>query len=426
MRALPVYIFYFWILSIYFDRFLIRKELSWVYKFVVWILFFVLQLILLSRINQLLILFIFNGLLITLLGYLLYHGSIRSIIFLSIIGCATGMLSEIIVAFTFQLLRYPVEDMIFTGIVASRLILLSMVHAISIYQHQRAHNTPSSLCWFLLICITFISIFIIHTVFYLNQSSNSTAGDILSFVATLFLLLMNISFYIFYNNLADAANKQIENYMMDHQLKHYEELRANGKAQLEHFQREKHNLKNQLLAIRAYALHGQDTEIIDFINKLLSDPDFGLTPLSICENLLLDTLLSSKINIAKEHDINYTWDISVPAQLPIENTDLCILIGNAIDNAFDACMQDDMPSKLVHITIKYKSNRFYCCFENTFSHKLITSQNTMFASTKTDIPNHGHGLPSIHNIVNKYNGLLDINTESNLFTLSIILHLRPF
>ena len=118
MRALPVYIFYFWILSIYFDRFLIRKELSWVYKFVVWILFFVLQLILLSRINQLLILFIFNGLLITLLGYLLYHGSIRSIIFLSIIGCATGMLSEIIVAFTFQLLRYPVEDMIFTGIVA--------------------------------------------------------------------------------------------------------------------------------------------------------------------------------------------------------------------------------------------------------------------------------------------------------------------
>lgn len=424
MRILPVYIFYFWILSIYFDRFLIRRNIPRTCKLIVWILFFVLQLLLLSRIRQLLILFILNGLLIASLGYLLYQGSIKRIIFLSIIGCATGMLSEITVAFAFQLLKYPVEDMVFTGIVASRLILLSMVHAISIYQHQRAHDTPSTLCWVLLICITFISIFIIHTVFYLNQSSVSKDGDILSFVATILLLLMNISFYIFYNSLADAANRQIKNYIMDHQLKHYEELRTNTKAQIEHFKREKHNLKNQLLAIRAYALQGQNTEIIDFINRLLSDPDFGLTPLSICENLLLDTLLSSKINIAGEYNIKYTWDISVPPQLPIDNTDLCILIGNAIDNAFDACMQDDTQSKLVHISIKYKAGRFYCCFENTFSHKLNTSQSSMPASTKADIASHGFGLPSIRSIVSKYNGLLDISTEGNLFILSIILHIR--
>ncbi len=421
---IAVYIFYFWILLIYFERFLIPKELSWKRKLTIWIFFFISQMLVLSQIEEALLLSGINCVLTALIGYTLYQGSAKKIIFLSVIGCAIGMLTEVFVAFLLQLFEYSIDGTITVGLIVSRVILLSMVHALSIYQHQRAHDNPSLLCWVLLICVTFSSIFIIHTIYYLRQYSHSVLGDFLSFTASLLLLLTNISFYIFYNNLADAANKQIENYMMDHQLKHYEELRANGKAQLEHFQREKHNLKNQLLAIRAYALHGQDTEIIDFINKLLSDPDFGLTPLSICENLLLDTLLSSKINIAKEHDINYTWDISVPAQLPIENTDLCILIGNAIDNAFDACMQDDMPSKLVHITIKYKSNRFYCCFENTFSHKLITSQNTMFASTKTDIPNHGHGLPSIHNIVNKYNGLLDINTESNLFTLSIILHLR--
>ncbi len=422
MRILPVYIFYFWILSIYFDRFLIRKELSQIRKITVWTLFFIMQLILLSGVRRLLLLFILNGLLITSLACLLYQGAVRKILFLSMIGCATGMLSEIFVAFAFQLLRYPVEDLVFAGIVASRLLLLSMVHAISIYQHQRAHDTPSLLCWFLLICITLFSIFIIHAVFYLNQSIDSAVGDILAFTATILLLLMNISFYIFYNSLADAANRQIENYRMEHQLKHYEELRANGKAQVEHFKQEKHNLKNQLLAIRAYALLGQDSEIIDFINRLLSDPDFGLTPLSICENLLLDTLLSSKINIARECDIEYTWEVSVPAQLPIDNTDLCVLVGNAIDNAFDACMQDKMPSKLVHITIKYKSGRFFCCFENTYAHKLVSSRDKIFASTKTDIPNHGYGLPSIHGIIQKYNGLMDINTEGNRFILSIILH----
>lgn len=385
-------------------------------------LFFIAQLLVLSQIREALLLFVANFLLTALIGYTLYHGSVKKVLFLSAIGCAVGMLTEIFVAFSLQLFENSLESSIAVGLIASRLLLLSMVHAVSIYQHQRAHDTPSLFCWILLLCITFFSIFIIHTIYYLKQYSDSSFGNLLSFISAILLLLMNISFYIFYNSLADAANRQIENYRMEHQLKHYEELRANGKAQVEHFKREKHNLKNQLLAIRAYALQGQDAEIISFINRLLSDPDFGLTPLSICENLLLDTLLSSKINIAREYDIKYTWDISVPAQLPIDNADLCILVGNAVDNAFDACMQDKMPSKLVHIAIKYKSGRFFCCFENTYAHKLVSSRDKIFASTKTDLPNHGHGLPSIRGIVHKYNGLLDINTEGNRFILSIILH----
>ncbi len=417
-----VYIFYFWILSIYFERFLLPKKLPRRRKLIIWMLFFIAQLLVLSQIREALLLFVANFLLTALIGYTLYHGSVKKVLFLSAIGCAVGMLTEIFVAFSLQLFENSLESSIAVGLIASRLLLLSMVHAVSIYQHQRAHDTPSLFCWILLLCITFFSIFIIHTIYYLKQYSDSSFGNLLSFISAILLLLMNISFYIFYNSLADAANRQIENYRMEHQLKHYEELRANGKAQVEHFKREKHNLKNQLLAIRAYALQGQDAEIISFINRLLSDPDFGLTPLSICENLLLDTLLSSKINIAREYDIKYTWDISVPAQLPIDNADLCILVGNAVDNAFDACMQDKMPSKLVHIAIKYKSGRFFCCFENTYAHKLVSSRDKIFASTKTDLPNHGHGLPSIRGIVHKYNGLLDINTEGNRFILSIILH----
>lgn len=417
-----VYIFYFWILSIYFERFLLPKKLPRRRKLIIWMLFFIAQLLVLSQIREALLLFVANFLLTALIGYTLYHGSVKKVLFLSAIGCAVGMLTEIFVAFSLQLFENSLESSIAVGLIASRLLLLSMVHAVSIYQHQRAHDTPSLFCWILLLCITFFSIFIIHTIYYLKQYSDSSFGNLLSFISAILLLLMNISFYIFYNSLADAANRQIENYRMEHQLKHYEELRANGKAQVEHFKREKHNLKNQLLAIRAYALQGQDAEIISFINRLLSDPDFVLTPLSICENLLLDTLLSSKINIAREYDIKYTWDISVPAQLPIDNADLCILVGNAVDNAFDACMQDKMPSKLVHIAIKYKSGRFFCCFENTYAHKLVSSRDKIFASTKTDLPNHGHGLPSIRGIVHKYNGLLDINTEGNRFILSIILH----
>lgn len=417
-----IYGFYFWILSIYFDRFLVKKNLSLIYKIITWSLFAFLQLFLLGRIDNALLLFCTNCLLTSLIGHILYQGSVRKIVFLSAIGCATGMLTEIFVAFALQLIGHSLESTVFVGLIASRLILLSMVHGISIYQRQRIHDAPSSLCWALLFCMTFFSIFIMHTIFYLNQNSNLPYGDILSFAAAVLLLIMNMSFYVFYNKLTDAANEQIENYMIYRQLKHYEELRINGKAQTEHFKREKHNLKNQLLAIHAYALHNQNEKIIQFVDELLSDPDFGLTPETICDNLLLNTLLSSKINIAKQNNIKYTWDISVPAQLPFDNIDLCILIGNAIDNAFEACSQDNMNSRHIHISIQYKSGNLLCCFKNTYSHELIPSQNFTFASTKPHASDHGYGLSSIRKVVNKYSGLLDIDTIENYFTLKTAIH----
>jgi len=422
MRIVPVYLLYFWILSLFFDRFLVKKEMQWFHKLVIWTIFFILQLIISRHVNQSLFLFIINCFSIALLSFILYRGSFRKIIFLSIIGCTTSMLIEIFVAYTLQLLEYTIEDTIFAGIIISRLLLLSMVHAISIYQHQRAHDTPSIFCWILLLCTTIFSIFIIHTIFYLNLNSNFTSGDIHAFIAIIFLLTMNIAFYILYNRLSDATKKQIENYIMNRQLKYYEELRANSSAQIDHFKHEKHNLKHQLLAIRSYALQNQNTEIIDFINKLFSNPDFGLAPSSICNNLLLNTLLSSKINLAKQYEINYTWDISVPEKLPFDDTDLCVLIGNALDNAFDACLQTNIISKFVSISIKYKSDGLFCCYQNSFSHKLITLQNHFFASTKPDILNHGYGLSSIRRIVNKYNGLIDIETTENLFVLRTILY----
>lgn len=422
MYTLVVYLFYFWILREYFNLFLTARDLTLIRRTAIWGLFFTVQLAGLSQIRRLLLLYMFNCLAITALCRLLYCGSMKKIVYLSLSGCTVGMLAELCVAFAFQIWGYSAEETSFTGIVLSRLLLLSLVHAMSIYRHQRSYESPALFSWVLLLISTLSSIAVTHILFYLSQTENSVFLQKLAFGATVLLLIMNITFYVLYQKLSDAAEMQIENLMMSRQLKRYEELRADRSTQIRDFRREKHNLKNQLLAIRSYAQQNKNSEIIAFVNALISEPDFGLTSIYICDNIVLDTLLHSKTNFAQSHNIEYTWDIAVPAALPFGDADLCVLIGNALDNAFDACQQAGKDERMVRVMIHFKHDCLYCHFQNSYSHRLVRSDSSLFSSTKSDSLGHGHGLPSIRRIVDKYNGHLVINYSDNIFSLKAILY----
>lgn len=153
----------------------------------------------------------------------------------------------------------------------------------------------------------------------------------------------------------------------------------------------------------------------------MSDKSYGISKITYCDNLLLDTLLSSKDKIAKKYKIQYVIDIDVPPVLPFDNINLCNLIGNALDNCFDACIQDYPNHKVnVHITIRYNTDCLFCSFKNSCFHNMNKIKKDYFFTTK--FPQHGYGLASIKHIVSLYNGIIDIQQKENTFTLKTILY----
>lgn len=412
MDALLLYVFYFWILTSFFSCFLHKRALSTFKKACIWFVFFMLQMMSVDFISFHLATFALNCILITILCRLLYVDSNRKIIFISTTGCTIGMLVEIITAFILQLFGYTIDNMSFIGALTSKLILLGVVHGISLFQHQKAHNAPSYLNWSLLLGMNISSIIIIHTLFLLNLETISPLCKTLTTLSIAMLVFVNIAFFILYEKLSASMDLYIETLIMAQQVSYYEELRLNKEAQYSSFRREKHNLKNQLLTIRSFTLNNQCGKATAFINELIDNKEFGLTPNTQYNNLVLDALLSAKSNLAYKHNIKYKCNISVPSQLPFSDTDICVLIGNALENAFDACCKEDSTfDKYITITIKYKTNCFYCHFENSFSHKLKPSPNTMFHSTKSDSFRHGYGFSSIKQIVDKYNGITSISSN---------------
>ena len=84
-------------------------------------------------------------------------------------------------------------------------------------------------------------------------------------------------------------------------------------------------------------------------------------------------------------------------------TELCSLLGNLVDNAIEA-------------TLKIRDTEKRRIFVKPIA------KNGNFITWKTDKINHGIGLLSIKNIIDKYEGAIESNFKNHVFKSTIILH----
>lgn len=416
-----IYILYYWIVIKYFNLFFKKKCLKFYQKYL--LLFFVLnlQIFCFSHINNPILLFLCNNLLLTSLCLLLYHISFKQSVIFSLLGCSTAMLIEICIAIVLNLNSFSSDAYIFTGNVISKIALLAIIHLLSLCKSKQFYTTITKRLFLLMIASVGSCSSIAHFAYILYQSESTLQNKTISILIILALIVLNIAYYIIEDHLSYASNILLQNLMFSKQLDYFRTVNADIETKDKEFAKERHNLKNQLLTIRAYAIQNNNSQIIEFINTLLSDKSYGISKITYCNNLLLDTLFSAKIKIAEKYKIEYIIDIDVPSILPFDNINLCNLIGNALDNCFDSCIQDSPHHKLyVHVTIRHTTDCLFCSFKNSCFHNLNRTEKNHFISTKSS--HHGYGLASIEDIVSHYNGTMDIQQLDNSFALKAIIY----
>ena len=140
-------------------------------------------------------------------------------------------------------------------------------------------------------------------------------------------------------------------------------------------------------------------------------------------NYILDALLSDKSSIAKEKNIVIKFDGHIN-NINLDSEDLCIIFGNALDNAIEACSQLKTSSnKEINITIRSLNNLLNISITNPISDKPIIINN-LIKTTKENRKEHGFGLLSIKKTVEKYNGFTTIDCSDHIFNLTIDLPIK--
>lgn len=229
--------------------------------------------------------------------------------------------------------------------------------------------------------------------------------------------------YIIWTDIMDAYSFSItfaeQKKQMERQLymqkEHYDIL-GNKIAQT---RRLHHDMRQHFRVIKGFLNKGKLLELNHYLNGIEST-DYDLSPVILCQNVLIDALLQYYGNISLKHGIDFDVRFSVPKSIPISDSDLSVMLGNLLENAFEACRtQTDNNMKLfisVHGSCNEKNLKFR--ITNTMDKKPRQNGDEFYSSKHEGF---GIGLRSVRSVVEKYEGMFDIIFENKKFSVSVII-----
>ena len=115
-----------------------------------------------------------------------------------------------------------------------------------------------------------------------------------------------------------------------------------------------------------------------------------------------------------------------PASLNIQSYDIGVILGNALDNAIEACrnLKTESPDENIFIRLSsfQKGKFFFIEIENSFNGKLIRKKQSEFPVTsKSNKQAHGIGFANIKSTAEKYHGAVDWSVHDKTFLFSIMM-----
>ncbi|MCL2840825.1 MAG: GHKL domain-containing protein [Defluviitaleaceae bacterium] len=181
----------------------------------------------------------------------------------------------------------------------------------------------------------------------------------------------------------------------------------------------RHDYHNHMQTLLAHLHMAQYNEMEHYIVGLAADLAQVDTIIKT-ENVMADAILNSKISVARARDIKVYVKAFVPKELTISEIDLCIIIGNLLDNAVEACAKiKDIENRFIRVYVDVLKNQLYISVFNAMEGR-IKKRGISFKSTKGK-QGHGFGLVRIDKIVDKYNGYVNRKHEEGVFATEVML-----
>lgn len=322
---------------------------------------------------------------------------------------------EVFVFFFVRLENTELYNQDIEGVVISNILMIIFVYAVSaMWNKVDGEIIPNKFYLFLLL-IPIGSIYIAFNEFY-NRN-----GRLSSMIVMSILLLFNVTIFEIYIKTSEVFMYEKEKTVYTQQMDIISENMIEQKRMLEEFQVEKHNLINELAVLRGSIEDGDKESAVRNLNKIINN--FSNTEkVSNSGNSTVDAIINFKYTTAKEYGINFRLKVFIPNELPIEQSDVGVVLGNAIDNAIEAVRKCKSSKKVIEISMGVKKEAWIIVIKNPYEKEIKRDRNGNILSTKTKEYRRGYGLKSIERIVEKYQGESIIDTENGRFSLTMVLN----
>lgn len=176
----------------------------------------------------------------------------------------------------------------------------------------------------------------------------------------------------------------------------------------------RHDYRHHIQTMKIHAANGEFEDVVKYLD-LLDDDLTNVETVVRTGNRMADAILNSKLSLAAESKIKVKARAEIPVSLTVSELDLCIVIGNLLDNAMEACMELPEEERLIRIYMEMKGSYLYLALTNTAA----GAKQHRFLSTKGE--GHGFGIARVDAIVKKYGGYVTRASEDGAFSTEILL-----
>ena len=251
--------------------------------------------------------------------------------------------------------------------------------------------------------------------------TEETSGGMLQtlFIFIAFVLLISdisaFKLYVMYQEQSEMRRVKQE---YTNQLIMYDKHLSEKQMVIDEVRRVKHDMKNNMIYLQNL-LKADPEEAEKYLEKFIGKTTKKTDEFSKSGNFSIDSMLNYKNMIAKSKGLSLILEEQIPINLPYENSDLCVILGNLLDNAIEAA--ENSENKEIDVRIVYAKNKLKITVKNYYTGKIKKDTGGNFISTKSDTKNHGIGLQSVTRIVEAYGGVMEVLTERSIFQVNILM-----
>lgn len=296
-------------------------------------------------------------------------------------------------------------------------ISLLLLIPTALLQNDKARNREVSLPFmnvFILGMIPMISIVCIHCIAVLAENDQSivltTAFSLMLINAFLFYL-----YYILTKFYAARMNEKRLEQLVNAYAYQIDVMRESQ----EQMKKLQHDIKHHMIELSAMAQQDQNGDILTYLEQMQR---FMLNPAEKVStgNEEIDGVLNYMLRRAEELLDIVEIDIRIPKRLYSKNFNVCVILGNLMDNAVREA--EKSVEKYLSISMRMSKDVLIILIENSYEGK-ISWEDGQLKTDQEDSSIHGIGLKNVKQIVASCGGDIKIDYTEKRFMVQVLLYL---
>lgn len=230
---------------------------------------------------------------------------------------------------------------------------------------------------------------------------------------TFFVVLIYFLFYAVARSFVEKQKTEIANRMLSMQGAQYQQLLRN----VEENSRIRHDFRHQLIVISELVGQKEYEKLKEYVGKYIDEGQAEMKLYSY--SAALNALISYYESICRRRGIHTDFSVSLPKKLTVSEQDFCVMLGNLLENAMEGVC--DMEESYISLKIRQAASKMLAVsVENPYQGEL-RREGGHYRSSKRD--GFGQGLESVNMIALKYEGIMEVFADAQVFTVKILLQI---